>query len=262
MTNSPNHNPNHRPTHDGHSVSNRPVEANRKTAYRDGYVHGRATEQRFQEGSHEVRDNNNAARGLLLGIGLTSLVGLTLGAIFLLNQRPETDNYYSDPVPAAPATPSPSPSIDPNAARNDASPQTVIIERQAPASPTVEQRTTIQRERVIERQPQIIPVPSQSRPSNTTINVTPPSSSSSGNSGATGTTNNSGNAGTSRTTGTNGTTSTGTTGTTGTSGATGTGTTTGTDSTGTTGTSGSTGTGTSGTTGTGTSGTGAGSGGQ
>ncbi len=37
-----------------------------------------------------IRENNNAASGLMLGIILTSLVGLGLGALFLFNQRTES----------------------------------------------------------------------------------------------------------------------------------------------------------------------------
>ncbi len=56
-------------------------------SYPEGYVHGQVIEQHYQEDVLAERDNNNAARGLLLGILLTSLVALTVGAIWLLNQR-------------------------------------------------------------------------------------------------------------------------------------------------------------------------------
>ncbi|MBD2124168.1 hypothetical protein [Trichocoleus sp. FACHB-262] len=85
-----------------------------EVSYRDGYVSGQVTERELRDGNQIARDNDNAARGLLIGIILTSLLGLVLGTLFFLNQRRET------PAPVAPiivpnrsvapaAKPSPSP---------------------------------------------------------------------------------------------------------------------------------------------------------
>ncbi|HEY9859653.1 MAG TPA: hypothetical protein V6D16_09110 [Candidatus Obscuribacterales bacterium] len=82
-------------------------------AYRDGYVSGQVTERELREENQIVRDNDNAARGLLIGVIATSVLGLILGTLFFLNQR-------EDPAPVAPiivpnrsvapaASPSPSP---------------------------------------------------------------------------------------------------------------------------------------------------------
>jgi cytoskeletal protein RodZ len=79
----------------------------RPTAYRDGYMQGRVSEQRLQEENLRVRDNDNAARGLMIGIVLTSLAGLIIGLLFFLTQRNETPVPTSSPVApsAAPANP-------------------------------------------------------------------------------------------------------------------------------------------------------------
>jgi hypothetical protein len=79
-----------------------------QAAYRDGYVHGRNLEQERLEAGQEVRDNDNAARGLLLGIVLTGLVGLTVGLTYFLSQRNQTP--VQNPTIVVPRTaPSPSP---------------------------------------------------------------------------------------------------------------------------------------------------------
>ncbi len=124
--------------------------------YRDGYTHGRIAEHRHLEDNQVVRDNNNAARGLLIGIILTSVVGLGAGLYYFLNQRNDepaptpTTTIVPVPVPRATQSPSPAP-----------------------------ERTIIQRERTIERVPQVVPIPqTQASPSpqpNITIQQ-PPSS--------------------------------------------------------------------------------------
>lgn len=110
----------------------RPV-VTRDSAYRDGYVHGRDEEQYRYEADQTVRDNDNAARGLLLGILLTSLVGLGAAAYFLTQRHDE----------AAP-------------------PQQTIIVPRASQSPSPQPSTQV-RERVIERD-RVVPVPQQQAP--------------------------------------------------------------------------------------------------
>ncbi len=105
------------------------VEPGRATSYRDGYVHGRVSERRQQDEVLEVRDNNNAARGLLIGISLASLVGLGLAALFFWNQRPEEAPTQI----IVPQAVSPSPSPQPAETQN----RTTVIERQVEKVPQV-----------------------------------------------------------------------------------------------------------------------------
>lgn len=74
-----------------------------KLAYRDGYLHGMEQEHQSQEEmrvNQSIRDNNNAASGLLLGIAITALAGLLGGAIFLLTHQNQPSTV---PVNTAPA---------------------------------------------------------------------------------------------------------------------------------------------------------------
>ena len=110
-----------------------------QAAYRDGYVHGRTVEQTRLDGTQEVRDNDNAARGLLLGTLLTGLVALTVGATYFLSQRNQT------PVPNS----------------------TIVVPKSSPApsqSPQI-----IERDRVVP-----VPVPQQQAPA-PNVNITVPS---------------------------------------------------------------------------------------
>jgi hypothetical protein len=97
-------------------------------SYQNGYVQGRVAERRAYEESLRTRDNNNASGGLLLGILLTSLLGLTVGALFFINQQSQAP-VVPVPIPAEPET------------------------------PNTETNNTEIRERVIERTRELVPVP-------------------------------------------------------------------------------------------------------
>lgn len=80
-----------------------------KLAYRDGYLHGRDTEHHIeQEQQENHRRHNNIswqdriAKGLLLGITLTTLIGLVGGTSFLVarHYRQSTLPVETAPVPA------------------------------------------------------------------------------------------------------------------------------------------------------------------
>lgn len=126
MSNLQNRNPNNRqvpPNNDG-------TDPNQNVAYRDGYLHGRVSERRIQEESQQIRDNDNSARGLLIGIALASLVGLTIGAIFLFSRRQET------PAPAPVIAPVVTPEVT-----QTPQPEKTIIQRetrveQVPVAPS------------------------------------------------------------------------------------------------------------------------------
>jgi hypothetical protein len=94
-------------------------------AYRDGYVQGRLSEQHYQYQAHQAqaqraRETENAFNGFLLGMLLTAIVGLGVGAFFLF-AKPGTENPLRDTVPA----PSPSASEP----QKQADRQTTIIEK-------------------------------------------------------------------------------------------------------------------------------------
>ncbi|MGI0487310.1 hypothetical protein ACN4EK_17845 [Pantanalinema rosaneae CENA516] len=124
--------------------------ASRQAAYHNGYVQGRdkgyvrgRDYERQYDRDLEARDNENAGRGLLLGILLTALVAATAGAVFLLNQRDRT----------APSTPP------------------IVIPRTSPNTTQQQQQPQI-RERIIERD-RLVPVPQSPAP-NPNVNITVP----------------------------------------------------------------------------------------
>ncbi|MBD2100723.1 hypothetical protein [Leptolyngbya sp. FACHB-261] len=116
-------------------------------SYRNGYVQGRVTESRLQQEGQVARDNENAARGLLLGLLLTGLTGLVLGSILYVNQR---NNQVPATAPAPRSTivvPSASPAPVPT-------PVPTVTQTPAPSATTT----------IIERTREIVPVPQQSAP--------------------------------------------------------------------------------------------------
>lgn len=105
------------------------------TDYQEGYVHGRASKRSVEHQRQEVSPEKSATRGLLLGIALTSLVGLTVAASFFVNQRNEDEIPPQTPV----AVPSPRASQSPVD-------QTTVIERTTETTedvaPTTQSPTT------------------------------------------------------------------------------------------------------------------------
>jgi outer membrane biosynthesis protein TonB len=84
---------------------------NGSNSYSNGYVNGQVDE-RHEENSLVARDNENAGRGLLIGILLASLAALTAGAIWFANQSNDVNTVTPVvlPVPNR-VEPSPSPEI-------------------------------------------------------------------------------------------------------------------------------------------------------
>ncbi|MBD2058574.1 hypothetical protein H6F88_21675 [Oculatella sp. FACHB-28] len=99
-------------------------------SYQNGYTQGRVVERQAYEENLRVRDDNSASRGLLLGILLTSLLGLTVGALYFVNQQSQTPVV---PVPVEPQE-------------------------------ETETNNTEVRERIIERTREIVPVPQPQAP--------------------------------------------------------------------------------------------------
>lgn len=105
--------------------------------YRDGYVDGQVTENRYQQEVLTERDNENAGRGLLIGILLTSLAALTAGAVWYYNQRDDVDPVQTIVVPNSQPAPSPSPEARQNTTiiekTRDVPVPVIVPQQQAPA---------------------------------------------------------------------------------------------------------------------------------
>lgn len=94
-------------------------------SYRNGYVNGQVSEL-LQEERLIERDNDNASRGLLVGILVTALAVLGGGAIWFFNQRSES------PAPVAPVVvpvPDSKPDSKPSPQASKAPEKTTIIEK-------------------------------------------------------------------------------------------------------------------------------------
>ncbi|WP_335007994.1 hypothetical protein [Nostoc sp.] len=93
------------------------------SSYTNGYIQGRNTERSNQQADLAERDEKNASGGLLLGIIITSLLGLVVGGVWYFNQQNNAavNNVVPVVVPV-PSKSSPTPSASPQ-------PQTTIIER-------------------------------------------------------------------------------------------------------------------------------------
>lgn len=133
------------------------VEAVSPTSYQEGYIHGRASERSLENERQEIRDENTASRALLIGIGLTSLIGLTAGTLFFLNQNQQPESPAPIVVPQRNAPPSPTK-------------ETTIIER----TTEIQQPPPVEQDRQTS-QPNIqITVPtSEQKPTSTQPNTKP-----------------------------------------------------------------------------------------
>ncbi|AFY42400.1 hypothetical protein [Nostoc sp. PCC 7107] len=133
-------------TRTSETVNNNPNNVN---SYRNGYANGREIERNYQQANLAARDNDNASRGLLLGILLTSLAGLIVGAFWYFNQPRETVVNETRPI----VNPSPNNNLP---------------------TPQPQQTTIIERTREV---PVVVPqqqVPSVNVPSPPDINITVP----------------------------------------------------------------------------------------
>ncbi len=124
---------------DGHTDVTKTTETiNGSNAYKDGFVNGQAAES-YQEDALVARDNENAGRGLLIGILVASLAAITAGSLWFLNQRDDVVNPVTPIVVPVPNRVEPRPSP----------------EAKAPETKT----TIIQKTREV-----IVPVPQQAAP--------------------------------------------------------------------------------------------------
>jgi hypothetical protein len=91
-------------------------------SYQHGYVHGKAAERSLQENTSAIRDNENASRGLLLGILLTTVVAFAAGTIWYLNQSPQASTTQPVLVPV----PSDRPDTESSTVDRSSEKQTII----------------------------------------------------------------------------------------------------------------------------------------
>lgn len=140
------------------------------TSFQQGYIHGRNKELNFQQANLAERDNNNAARGLLLGLLLTSLVGLVAGAVWYSNQR--TNEAIENAAPVV--VPVPNRASSSPAAAQSPQPKTTIIERTREIPVLVPQQQVAPA--AAPSPPAInVTVPPAAAPSPPVVNVTVPS---------------------------------------------------------------------------------------
>ena len=99
-------NPNSKQNLNGKGNLNTHIEKVSPTSYQEGYIHGHASERSLENEYQEIRDKRIATRSFLLGIGLTSLVGLTAGTLFFLNQNHQQESPTPVNVPSRSASPS------------------------------------------------------------------------------------------------------------------------------------------------------------
>jgi cell division protein FtsN len=137
------------------------------TSYRNGYFQGRLSEQRLSEENARIRETDGAARGLMIGILLTALTGLVVGATFLISQRNQTPTPASSPV----TVPAPASNNQPSQNR------TTVIERTTELVPVPQEPVVVPDVNVtVPSSSQPAPA-SQSAPSQPapTIQMAPPS---------------------------------------------------------------------------------------
>jgi hypothetical protein len=152
-------------TRTSETVNNNKVDSQ---SYESGYVKGQTSERNYQEGTLVERDNENAGRGLLIGMLLTALAGLIGGSLWYFNQRDRAvDNTTVAPIVVPAPINSPSPTVTVTS-----QPQTTIIER------TKEVAVPVRVEKTKEV-PVFIPVPQQKAapaptPATPNINITVP----------------------------------------------------------------------------------------
>lgn len=121
------------------------------TSYRDGYVHGRVTEHHRAEDREIAREDNNTAKGLIIGIGVTALVALGIAAMFIFSPREDNDTLILPP------------------AVEDTVPETPVEDTEPANPPTIIDRTR----ETIREVPVPVPVP-QEQPAQPNTNVEAP----------------------------------------------------------------------------------------
>jgi|GEM_PF-3420215 len=96
-----------------------------EVAYREGYQTGRDSERLSQQETYSAREENSAARSLIIGLALASLAALAGGTIYFLNARNEP---VEQTAPSTQVVPVPVPVPD-NSQPRTSNKETTIIER-------------------------------------------------------------------------------------------------------------------------------------
>ncbi|PSB20995.1 hypothetical protein C7B65_06240 [Phormidesmis priestleyi ULC007] len=101
--------------------------------YQEGYTQGRAVEQNRYEANQQIRDNDNAGRGLLIGLILAGTAAIVGGGLYLLNQSNQTPVPVNSTIVVPSAAPSPSVSPSPQVRERIIERDRVVPVPQAPA---------------------------------------------------------------------------------------------------------------------------------
>ncbi|MEA5575687.1 hypothetical protein [Anabaena sp. UHCC 0451] len=167
MTNPKNPNPNNREDN---------VTKEIETSYGDAYSDGRVSGRKLKNEA-EVRDQNNTAGGLLIGIGIATLLGLS-GLAYYLWGRPPSNPIIVTPAPAQ--QPAKQTTIIEKTNTVERVPVPVVVPLPQQSVPNVNVKVDAPQSQVPKQEKkEIVPNNPQPAPAtqNTTINVAPPESS-------------------------------------------------------------------------------------
>lgn len=175
---------------------------------RERQIEDRVMQERVLAEQQKIRDNDNAARGLMTGIILTGLAGLVIGTLFALGQQDRSREPLNQPIIVPNTAPQSSPQV-----RERVIEQAVPVPQQGTTTAPQSSGSTTQ------PTPNVIIIPSSGQSgtqSGGTVQTAPPANTTGSNTSG-GATSGNGNPGT--TTGSSSAATTGTTGNTTTSGA-------------------------------------------
>lgn len=137
------------------------AETNESDTYSQGYIHGKAAERSYQKQNLVQRDNDNAARGLILGLLLASLAALVGGFVWYVNARNDDAIDPANPVIVpVPDRSQPSPSPSPQSQQQPQK-ETVVIEKVKEVPVTKEVPVVVEKTKEV---PVPVPVPQQQTP--------------------------------------------------------------------------------------------------
>ncbi|MTJ11907.1 hypothetical protein FJR11_04700 [Anabaena sp. UHCC 0187] len=172
MTNPQNPNPNNREDN---------LTKGKTSSYSDGYSDGRVSGTNLKNEALQARDQNNTAGGLLIGIGITALLGLSGLAYYFWGRPPAINPVIVVPAPAQQPAKQTTIIEKTNTIERVSVPAVATVRPQS--APNVNVKVAIPQPQTPKQEKTDIKVivPSNSQPApaapNTTINVAPPESS-------------------------------------------------------------------------------------